>query len=427
MLNPVPYLRNHQFLRTITGLILVISLGVAPQISCEAQDKQTSTPKPATAKVTWRVIVPADTPSGSKLFIAGNIDEFGPWQPNAFELNPTTDGRYEASLDIPVGTRIEYKVTRGSWATVEKSSEGAEIKNRFATINGSQTIEIAVASWAIAKPKPSSSATGDLRWLEFPSQILQSPRRITVWLPPGYRDNPQVRYPVVYLLDGQNVFDNQRAAFGVEWQADETAKKLAQDSIPRPLVLVAIDNSKDRVDEYTPIPDSIADKIIGGRADDHLNFITSELKPWIDQEFRTLTGPESTAIIGSSLGGLFVLHALHKRPDVFGKGASMSPSLFWGNQHMLEFFSKTDRNGTEPKQRLWVDMGTLEGKSPDGQSKAVEHTKKLVERLQTHHQDRYRVQMMIEPGAKHNESAWANRLPAALKFLFPSPQETSIR
>ncbi|MFM8215871.1 MAG: alpha/beta hydrolase-fold protein, partial [Pirellula sp.] len=364
-------------MRTITGLILAISLGVAPQISCEAQDKQTSTPKPATAKVTWRVIVPADTPSGSKLFIAGNIDEFGPWQPNAFELNPTTDGRYEASLDIPVGTRIEYKVTRGSWATVEKSSEGAEIKNRFATINGSQTIEIAVASWAIAKPKPSSSATGDLRWLEFPSQILQSPRRITVWLPPGYRDNPQVRYPVVYLLDGQNVFDNQRAAFGVEWQADETAKKLAQDSIPRPLGLVAIDNSKDRVDEYTPIPDSIADKIIGGRADDHLNFITSELKPWIDQEFRTLTGPESTAIIGSSLGGLFVLHALHKRPDVFGKGASMSPSLFWANQHMLEFFSKTDRNGTEPKQRLWVDMGTLEGKSPDGQSKAVEHTKKL--------------------------------------------------
>ncbi|MFM8399082.1 MAG: carbohydrate-binding module family 20 domain-containing protein, partial [Pirellula sp.] len=97
-------------MRTITWLILAISLGVAPQISCEAQDKQTSTPKPATAKVTWRVIVPADTPSGSKLFIAGNIDEFGPWQPNAFELNPTTDGRYEASLDIPVGTRVEYKV-----------------------------------------------------------------------------------------------------------------------------------------------------------------------------------------------------------------------------------------------------------------------------------------------------------------------------
>jgi len=414
-------------LRVVLGLILAFALGVVNQGSCDAQDNQTSAQKAAMVKVLWKVTVPNDTPSGSKLFIAGNIDEFGPWQPNAFELKPTTDGKYEASLDLPVGTRIEYKVTRGSWATVEKSIEGAEIKNRFVTIKGSQTIEIAVASWAIAKPKPSSSATGDLRWLDRSSQMLQSPRRITVWLPPGYRDNLQIRYPVVYLLDGQNVFDNQRAAFGVEWQADETAKKLAQDSIPRPLILVAIDNSKDRFDEYTPVPHRIADTLTGGRADDHLNFITSELKPWIDQEFRTLTAPEATAIVGSSLGGLFVLHALHKRPDVFGKGASMSPSLFWGNQHMLEVFSKPDRNGTETKQRLWVDMGTLEGKSPDGQTKAVEQTKKLVELLQTHYQDRYLVEMMIEPEAQHNESAWANRLPAALEFLFPSQQETQPR
>ena len=414
-------------LRVVLGLILALALVVVNHGSCYAQDQEAIAQKAAMVQVHWKVTVPNDTPSGSKLFIAGNIDEFGPWQPNAFELKPTADGKYEASLELPVGTRIEYKVTRGSWATVEKSSEGAEIKNRSVTIRGPQTIEIAVADWAIAKPKPSSSATGDLRWLDLSSQILQSPRRITVWLPPGYRDDPQVRYQVAYLLDGQNVFDNQRAAFGVEWQADETAKKLSQDSIPRPLILVAIDNSKNRIDEYTPVPDNVADKLIGGRADEHLNFITSELKPWIDQEFRTLTAPESTAIIGSSLGGLFVLHALHKRPDVFGKGASMSPSLFWGNQYMLEVFSKPDRHGTEPKQRLWVDMGTLEGKSPDGQSKAVEQTKKLVELLQIHHQDRYLVQMMIEPEAKHNESAWANRLPAALEFLFPSPQETQPR
>lgn len=416
-----------KFVRAVIGPILAITFGLASQGSCDAQEKQNSAPKSALAKVNWRVTVPADTPPGSKLFIAGSIDEFGPWQPNAFELTPVADGKYEGGLELPVGTRIEYKVTRGSWTTVEKSSQGAEIRNRFVTIDGPQTIEISVANWAIAKSKPISSATGDLRWLDFSSQTLKSRRRITVWLPPVYRDNLQLRFPVVYLLDGQNVFDNQRAAFGVEWQADETAKKLAQNPLPRALILVAIDNSKDRIDEYTPVPDRIADKLTGGRADEHLKFIASELKPWIDQEFRTLTDPQETAIIGSSLGGLFVLHALHQRPDVFGKGASMSPSVFWGNQHILEFFSNPVPNRPRSKQRLWVDMGTQEGKSPDGQSKAVEQMQQLVELLRTHHQDRYDVQMMIEPEAKHNESAWAHRLPAALEFLFPSPQETPLR
>jgi predicted alpha/beta superfamily hydrolase len=81
----------------------------------------------------------------------------------------------------------------------------------------------------------------------------------------------------------------------------------------------------------------------------------------------------------------------------------------------------------QAKQRLWIDMGTQEGESPDGQSKAVEQTKQLVDLLQTHHRDRYDVKMMIDPDAKHHESAWANRLPAALEFLFPSPQETQLR
>ena len=411
----------------LMGLILAFMLLAVDQVLCNAQDKQSSAPKSALAKVTWKVTVPADTPGGSKLYIAGNIDEFGPWQPNAFELSPLADGKYEASLDIPVGTRIQYKLTRGSWASVEKSIEGAEIKNRTVTISGPQTIEISVASWAIAKPKPSTTASGDLRWSDFSSQILQARRRITVWLPPDYRENPQVRFPVVYLLDGQNVFDNQRAAFGAEWRADETAKKLAQSPSPRPLILVAIDNSKNRIDEYTPVSDRIAGNLSGGRADEYLNFITTELKPWIDQEFRTQMRPESTAIIGSSLGGLFVLNALQQRPDVFGKGASMSPSLFWGNQYMLEFFSKPDPKVNQAKQRLWIDMGTQEGESPDGQSKAVEQTKQLVDLLQTHHRDRYDVKMMIDPDAKHHESAWANRLPAALEFLFPSPQETQLR
>lgn len=409
------------FKRLVLALACLFGLGHAGTVRAQ----QPIAPKPQTAKITWRVTVPTDTPASSKICIAGNIDPFGPWLPNAFEMTKQADGKYEASLEIPIGTLVEYKFTRGSWATVEKTQQGAEIQNRRLAVRGSETLNVSIASWAIPKAKPLSTATGDLRWIEFPSQVLRSKRRITLWLPPQYRSDLKSKFPVVYFLDGQNVFDNQRAAFGVEWQADETAKRFSQSPSDRPLILVAIDNSENRMDEYTSVEDKIAGKTAGGRADEYLRFLTTELKPWIDREYRTLDSPDSTALIGSSLGGLFVLYALHQHPDVFGKGAAMSPSLFWGQEQMLTLFSKPNTDSSiSIKQRLWLDIGTLEGASAEGQSKAVAHTEQLAKLLKQNFPDRFTVQTQIESDAKHHEAAWARRLPNALEFLFHDPAKT---
>ena len=409
---------------SMIGLGCLIVGWLPPACAQQASGAKSDSAKSSKVKVTWQVTVPEGTPESSKVYIAGSIDAFGPWQPNAFEMAKQEDGTYRADVELPIGTRVEYKFTRGSWATVEKTPQGAEIQNRLLSVRGPETVRVAIASWAIPKSAPSSTATGDLRWMDFASEVLGSKRRVTVWLPPQYRDRVHEGFPVVYCLDGQNLFDRQRAAFGVEWEADETARALASGPANLPLILVGIDNSKDRFDEYTPVVDEVSDKPVGGKADEYLRFLVTELKPWIDREFRTLKSTETTAIVGSSLGGVLVLHALRTHPEVFGKGAAMSPSLFWGQGYTIQQYSQPPSDQAfGDKQRLWLDIGTREGKSDRGQVQAVEQTEQLAEALKQHHRERIEVRTMIDSEAKHHEAAWARRLPIALEFLFSSPVE----
>ena len=409
---------------SMIGLWCLMVGWLPPAYAQQASGAKSDSAKSSKVKVTWQVTVPEGTPESSKVYIAGSIDAFGPWQPNAFEMAKQEDGTYRADVELPIGTRVEYKFTRGSWATVEKTPQGAEIQNRLLSVRGPETVRVAIASWAIPKSAPSSTATGDLRWMDFASEVLGSKRRVTVWLPPQYRDGVHEGFPVVYCLDGQNLFDRQRAAFGVEWEADETARALASGPANLPLILVGIDNSKDRLDEYTPVVDEVSDKPVGGKADEYLRFLVTELKPWIDREFRTLKSTETTAIVGSSLGGVLVLHALRTHPEVFGKGAAMSPSLFWGQGYTIQQYSQPPSDlALRDKQRLWLDIGTREGKSDRGQVQAVEQTEQLAEALKQHHRERIEVRTMIDSEAKHHEAAWARRLPIALEFLFSSPVE----
>jgi predicted alpha/beta superfamily hydrolase len=240
--------------------------------------------------------------------------------------------------------------------------------------------------------------TGDVR--AFPK------RRLIVYLPPNYEKRRNRTYPVLYLQDGQNVFDGATAFIpGHEWFVDETAEYLIRTGRIEPLIVVAINNSGDhRIDEYTPTVDEGLHR--GGKADQYLEFLLRDVKPFIDREFRTRRGPENTGIGGSSLGGLLSLYAGLKYPNAFGKLAVMSPSVWWDNENIL---NEIEKLGHEMPQRIWLDIGTDEGE-------VVDRVRRLSALFESRHQNfRYEE----APGEGHNELAWARRVGPMLSYLFP--------
>jgi predicted alpha/beta superfamily hydrolase len=256
--------------------------------------------------------------------------------------------------------------------------------------------------------------TGNFRLhRHFHSRHLLASRDIIVYLPPNYDAETPRRYPVFYLHDGQNVFDAATSYAGEEWHADEIAEDLIFSGVIEPLIIVGIYNAgMHRIDEYTPTADAQGHQ--GGKARHYAAMIVEELKPFIDAEYRTLDGPEYTAMGGSSLGGLATLYAGLRHPDIFGKLAVLSPSVWWRNAVILRVVRDHPISG--PKPKIWLDVGTAEGDNP---SRTVHDTRRLRDVLirqgWTLGQD---LAYHEETNGLHNEQAWAARLPHVLHFLF---------
>ncbi len=253
--------------------------------------------------------------------------------------------------------------------------------------------------------------TGDFRTFErFKSSYLPEARDIIVYLPPKYRKQTGRRYPVLYLQDGQNVFDSATSFRGDEWQVDETAETLIRSRSIEPVIVVGIYNTGEhRMDEYTPTRDVQHGR--GGKSEQYAQMLVREIKPMIDRKFRTRKGPRNTGLGGSSLGGLVALEIGLKFPDVFGKLAVLSPSLWWGNELMLE---RVDALEKKLPLRIWLDMGLEEGE------RCVENARHMRDALErkgwVEGED---LQHWEYPGAGHTESAWAARMGQVLEFLFP--------
>lgn len=243
----------------------------------------------------------------------------------------------------------------------------------------------------------------------FPSTIFGNTREITIYLPAGYDERSELRYPVLYLQDGQNLFDAERAYVpGQHWRVKEAADQAIGERTAAPMIIVAVDHAGPaRIDEYTPTKDARHNG--GGRADDYGRFLAEELKPAIDTQFRTLPDAANTGIGGSSLGGLVSLHLALRRPDLFGRAAVLSPSIWWSDRVVL----KTVEAFTGRPPRMWLDIGGREG------TEALMDTRTLRERLVAkgwgeedfhYHEDRR---------GDHSERAWARRIRMVLEFLFP--------
>lgn len=247
---------------------------------------------------------------------------------------------------------------------------------------------------------------------DFRSLALGNTRHVFVYLPPGYDFDTSRSYPVLYMQDGQNLFDpNLSFIPGQDWRLDETTQWLIETGAIEPLIIVGIDHAgTGRAGEFGPTVDPRYNE--GGRADAYGAMLITELKPWIDAHYRTRRDAASTGLGGSSMGGLVSLFLALTRADVFGRAAVMSPSLWWDRRHIIALARAIER---KPDVRLWLDCGTEEGYS-------TVHNVRILKNILVRHGWRLNADLryLEAQGAGHSEHAWGARAGEMLKFLFPA-------
>lgn len=324
------------------------------------------------------------------IFAAGN---FNNWQPGKTDYRFLKKGDY-LSLQIKdvLPGMYEFKCTRGNWQKTESAADGADADNRLIKLLSDTTIDIAIAGWkddfaAVAKLH-TVSANVEIIDTAFVMPQLDSKRRIWIYLPAGYAGSHK-HYPVMYLHDGQNIFDEYTAAYS-EWGVDESLDSLIKKGSPA-CIVVGIDNGPDRMKEYNPYEFKEFGK---GAGDKYAAFLVQTLKPFIDQHYRTLPAKNTTIIAGSSMGGLISYYAMLKYPDVFGNGGIFSPA-FWTASGIKNL---TDSAGKKLTGKLFFYMGGLEGDSYLNDMNEIVQT--LSEKSSA------MIYTAVDPDGRHNEQAW---------------------
>jgi pullulanase len=408
--------------------LLALASGACAEPQATAPDARAAAATSATpigtaaVSVTFRVTVPAETPPDDFVHIAGN---FQGWDPGsaAHRLALGGDGKWSITLAFEPGQNLEFKFTRGTWAKVEKGPNGEEIANRLLTVPaGGGTFDYTVARWADISGPP--TIVGDVTtWTYAP---FLNGRRIWVYRPPGYATSSD-RYPVLYMHDGQNLFD-RNTSFAGEWKVDETLEQLIPAGEIPAIIVVGIDNGgASRTTEYTPWVDPSRG---GGGGDAYLQALRDVLKPEIDRRYRTLTGPRHTWMAGSSLGGLISAYAGQFYADTWGRIGAVSPSYWWAGSQMISFTAIRPR--PERLERFYQDMGSLErGTLTDTDGDGIDDYIELLRDMRSAlfgqgfllELDLKHVEAM---GHVHNETYWAMRLPDMLRFLAGTPQTLGV-
>lgn len=353
------------------------------------------------------VRAPHDTPAGDPLFLAGDGDRFGHWRAAGVPLERWGDGTFRARLDLPVGDPVRFLVTRGHWRKAETDGRGRERPPREHTPTHPTTLDFTVAGWGRTSVRYHHG---------FRSNHVPHARTLSVFLPPGYDLDPGRRFPVLYLHDGQNLFDAFTAFAGVPWGVDEVTERAVRAGTVAPVVVVGVANTPDRLSEYGPRCDG-SDPLDGSAdlARGYARFLTDEVKPFIDATYRTLPGPATTGVGGSSMGGLISLHLCRWRPDVFGRCAAMSPSLWWEEAAFLRSFGRD--HGWLGGCRVWLDIGGREGATDASRRGNVRRARALARMLGRHGADFHYCE---DPAGGHDEAAWGWRFEPMLRFLFPA-------
>jgi predicted alpha/beta superfamily hydrolase len=270
-----------------------------------------------------------------------------------------------------------------------------------------------LAGCAQPEPRPRTASRGvTVLVTPFMIPVLNRQRNVRLYLPPSYGTSEK-RYPVIYMHDGQNLFDDFTAYAG-EWGVDETLNEMAARQGFEAIVVGLDNGGEHRMHELNPFDHP---KLGAGEGEAYLSFIVNKLKPVIDSQYRTLTGPQNTAIIGSSMGGLISDYAIHRYPQVFGRAGVLSPAYWTADPGIYDYAAKQP---LAAGSRIYFSMGGKEGES------AVPDVQRMHAVAAAQRPEPGAVTLHIAPDAKHNEAAWRAELPKVLNFLFaPLPSAPS--
>lgn len=394
---------------------------------------------------TARITVVARVPKGvGPVYLTGNLAELGPWNPAALAMGGAGEER-TAIVRAPIGTVFEFKVTLGSWDREGLGPSGTVMPNTQVTVTGDQIATIAVGDFKkdplvyLNDPRGSGVIGRLVNWLDVGGAGLAQKRHVQVWLPPGYDENPARRYRVIYMHDGQNLFDPRIANTGTDWGVDETIVRLSGAGMADPAIVVAVWSTSQRRLEYAPskvlaaLPSAVQAELVtefGGQplGDRYIAFLADELKPRIDQTFRTLTGPESTSLMGSSMGGLISFYSAVERPDVFGAAACLSmhwpvaitaQRIFeradeWRPLLLKAYIAYLGGATLSPlRTRIWADHGGGDLDSLYGPYQQAIAPVLTARGFETGP----RLQLRAFANSEHNEASWRARLDEPMRFL----------
>jgi len=336
--------------------------------------------------------------SNLHLFLAGSFNNWNPAD-TAWEMHPDSPGFYHLSKVMPRGI-YNFKITRGSWQTVECTANGKPIENRNFVVVKDTVITLSIAGWQddFATPAKMHTASERVHIIseKFDMPQLGRQRRIWIYLPSGYLTSNR-KYPVIYMHDGQNLFDAYTSGYG-EWGVDEIMDKLPD---AKQCIIVGIDHGGDnRITEY----DSKYGK---GRGDDYVEFLVKTLKPYIDVHYHTIADARHTSIAGSSMGGLISMYAILKYPDVFSKAGIFSPA-FWIAPDIYQF---AQLQHISAKSGFYFVCGDAESDT------MVSDMNKMADIIRSKGITDENAPVVIAKGASHNEKQWNGDFPAFYNWL----------
>ena len=354
-------------------------------------------------KVKIELTAGAPVNPGDTLYVAGSFNGWNPRDPG-YSLQPGGRIVYYLNLTLPAGS-YEYKFTRGSWAKGECKPGGEGISNRLLKLESDTILRMMVEEWSDrVPPKPKrSTASSHVQVIDTAFFIpkLNRTRRVWIYLPENYAKDNHERYPVLYMHDGQNLFEDTSSYSG-EWGVDEYL-----DSVKlRKCIVVGIDHGgAKRMNEYSPYRH---EDFGPGEGAAYVDFVAKKLKPFIDKKFRTLKDRPHTFIAGSSMGGLISMYAILRHPRIFGGAGVFSPS-FWVSE---DIFKAIRKRGKKIRGLVYFYAGKQEGEQ------MVQQTLKAFEQLSA--VSKAKSTVVIRNDGMHNEARWRQEFPLFYEWLFQS-------